>query len=902
MPRCITFALALCLSASPDPQEKSQDRVDQYGDPLPAGAVARLGSVRFHHQGGVIASAFSPDGKTIVAAGMEKDGTSLRFWETATGKELSRIAVEGLEVARLAFTPDGQGVFVDRGSGVELYQRQTGALLRCFVVEDFSGRFALAPDGKSLAMASDRSGQYSPVLHVLETATGGERLALQTQRGAFVACGFSFDGKRLLSATTTVRIGGGGVGGVKGGAGGAKGGVKGGGGGEFLASTNRFDGANQQQTIVGSIRAWDIATGKVIGEVANDTYNVALSPDGQVAAMQDEEGMTRVVNVVTGQTICTFKTPFSALEFTPDGKALLTANGRGDEPDWLWDVVSGSVIRRYETQQPHRLAGFSPDGKMFAVMAGDWKQDGSVLLWNVATGKAIRHGGGHSGAVTAILFAPGNKILVSGSKDCTVRLWESATGKELACLEGHKARITALACSPTNNTLASASSDGVVRLWDVAERRTLAILYAPINKHGSAEGEAIKLGFSKDGKQLIIGGTTAGLQIFDLAAHKPISAHSIGSYATVFALSNDGKLALSTSYEERDFPSSSPNEKLMLWQLADGRQLQSIQLRPAQMGDQTQDQIEAWSAALSSDGRLVAASQSRGSSTPHGVFYEDHLVRVWEKATGQELLRVTESRIGSLAFSPNARLLAAGHGNTLNFHQETRDSLVTVWDVLSGTKFCECRGHANDVTCVEFSGDGKLLASGSADHTILVWNEIQPPKANPPAAKPGVQYLQSWWQSLGGPTADSRASMMRLIDNGNHTVAWLAEQLKPASGEDRERIAKLIEALDSANFKERQQANKALEQIGELAESQLRKALVGNPPLEQRRRLELLLDKLDVVLLRPKQLQMVRTVVVLEWIGTAEARALLTALAEGPPENRLAQLARVAIARMELAK
>src|SRR5690349_14041934 len=71
-----------------------RSRLDLHGDPLPPGAAARLGSVRFHHEGSIIGTAFSPDGKIIVAACTDNIRLLLRFWEMATGKELSRIYVD----------------------------------------------------------------------------------------------------------------------------------------------------------------------------------------------------------------------------------------------------------------------------------------------------------------------------------------------------------------------------------------------------------------------------------------------------------------------------------------------------------------------------------------------------------------------------------------------------------------------------------------------------------------------------------------------------------------------------------------------------------------------------------------------------------------------------------------
>src|SRR5438876_347089 len=65
-------------------------RADRYGDPLPPGAIARLGTLRLRHQGRITHMAFSPDGKILASTG--QFGTLVRLWDRGTGKEIRAIS------------------------------------------------------------------------------------------------------------------------------------------------------------------------------------------------------------------------------------------------------------------------------------------------------------------------------------------------------------------------------------------------------------------------------------------------------------------------------------------------------------------------------------------------------------------------------------------------------------------------------------------------------------------------------------------------------------------------------------------------------------------------------------------------------------------------------------------
>src|SRR5262245_35693469 len=91
MRRFAALASALCLLTVP-PSHAQSPPTDSHGDPLPPGATARLGTLRYRHDNAIVFAAFAPDGKRVVS--LSSDGVSC-VWEFPSGKRLERLETLG---------------------------------------------------------------------------------------------------------------------------------------------------------------------------------------------------------------------------------------------------------------------------------------------------------------------------------------------------------------------------------------------------------------------------------------------------------------------------------------------------------------------------------------------------------------------------------------------------------------------------------------------------------------------------------------------------------------------------------------------------------------------------------------------------------------------------------------
>jgi WD40 repeat protein len=288
----------------------------------------------------------------------------------------------------------------------------------------------------------------------------------------------------------------------------------------------------------------------------DQTLCVAFDATGQRCAAGGFDKVIHVWDVATGkelQRLEGHKDIVFSVAFSPDGKRLLSTSG-GDRRDgqWseredhtirLWDLASGKEVRRFGEPMDWALCGtFSPDGKLIAT--GTRNKDPLVRLWDPATGKEVRPLEGHTSGVRSACFSPDGKTLATASYDQTIRLWDVASGKALKVLRGHNGWIDRVVFAPDGKTLLSASRDNTLRWWDAGKGTQIRA----IDGHTD---HVLCVAFTPDGKRAASASGDKTVRVWDLAEGtelKRLEGHQ--GAIDALAVSPDGRFALSGSHDK----------------------------------------------------------------------------------------------------------------------------------------------------------------------------------------------------------------------------------------------------------------------------------------------------------------------------------------------------------------
>jgi RNA polymerase sigma factor (sigma-70 family) len=790
----------------------AQERTDLYGDPLPAGAVARLGTVRLRHSGGIWGLAFSPDGKRLVSGGQDR---TARLWDVATGKEVRRFAGTAAPVKSVAFTPDGKRLVTGGYDQFRVWDTATGEEVR---FPRGRGRataragycVAVSADGKTLVSAGQQ------MIQVWDLARREKLRTMEGPAGAIEALALSPDGKLIATA-----------------------------------------GRDKNK----DIRLWELATGKAVRELqghAEAVLTLAFSPDGKALASGGYDGTVRLWDVTTGKEtrrLSGHELWVECVAFFPDGKLL--AVGSRDTTVRLWDVTTGKEARPPLRDGEAVIAlALSPDGKTLAT--GGFGN--RVRLWDVVSGKERDPSGAYCGSVYGAAFLPDGKTILSGDRN-KARLWDAATGRESRGFASPAAPFYGRTVSPDGTTLAVCDAAGVIRLFRVStgeETRRLA-------GHKYA---VFALAFAPDGKTLASAGPDDTIRLWDVSTGKEARQFKGGQrFPNRVAFSPDGRVLATAAAD----PGS--DQTLRLWDVATGKQRHCVRLAPVGVFDLafspdgttlatvgglpqwgTPGEVRLWDVTTGKELRrfeghteqvLCVAFAPDGRTLVTGG--ADRAARLWEVATGKERrqLRGHEGLVTSVAYAPDGRRLVS----------TSFDTTGLVWDVTG-----HLRGGRLEVLKLspqELEARWADLAGDDAAKAYrAVWDLAAAERSVPflrahlkPAPAADEKQIARWVGELDSVSFEARAQATRELEKPGDLAEPALRQLLEGqpSAETRRRARQLLEKLGPLSG-ERLRVVRAVEALEHTASPEARRLLAelaaGAPEARQTRQAQAALRRL----------------------------------------------------------
>ncbi len=262
----------------------------------------------------------------------------------------------------------------------------------------------------------------------------------------------------------------------------------------------------------GELKLWDTGTGKEIASLAgysSSLDSLAFSADGKRLTSGGYDGV-RVWDVSTHRELVTFKALYghaNLVAFSPDGQKLAAVGGRQVQ---FWDIASGKELSSFQ----HQVGFYGGPGLTFSrdlttLAARNYQE---IDLWDVATGKQRATLSEHRGEVGCLAYSLDGKTLVAASTryygrnfkwEGDVKLWDVATGKERTAFKGPFGRVWAAALSPDSKTLALLDFPELhavpdLKLLEVATGRQRIIRNPPAHAFTS-------LAFTTDGRLFVTG-------------------------------------------------------------------------------------------------------------------------------------------------------------------------------------------------------------------------------------------------------------------------------------------------------------------------------------------------------------------------------------------------------------
>jgi RNA polymerase sigma factor (sigma-70 family) len=817
------FPLSTTAPAGQPPPAQDTARVDLYGDPLPPGAIARLGTTRFRHDWELSAVAVSPDGKLVAGAGL----MNVTLWEAATGRVVRHLPGRVIEFDGgfssigfrcVAFSPDGSKVAAGVGgvgagprgikvnNPIYLWDVATGQELRTF--DGHPGEVyavAFVDGGKTLvSLGGEQGDSGSKTLSQWNLETGQVLRTFIGHSGKLTSLAVSPDGAFLTAGSDK--------------------------NGDTPASVWAWDVATgaqryRREAAAGSVRSlaysadgrtlalldgrsiclWEPATGRELrrwdSPPGDDQRTLRFTPEGRSLVTAGRNTTVRLWDITTGREVRAFQSPRSAAQLVFTDPNTLLGMVWNSTP-WLWDLTTNKEVRRSEGHDLWSFAvAWSSDGRTAVTVGVD-----ALRCWDVRTSREVFHTSPETGNYTCAAFSPDGRAVAAGSSKGMLALIDPRNGKTLRRFAGNQEAVHQVFFSAAGDRLVSYDRDEKIRIWDVNTVQEQRALPAPMRGNNP-------VALAPDGRTVAAAANNS-ITLYDTATGQQMRTLSYQRNQRLAypMFSPDGRLLTAGAYGE-----------IVLWETETGQEVLRFSQRSQVTG-----------LCFAHDGRTLATGTD-------GINGGNYRVRLWDVGTGTELRSLSGHRYETLAvaFSPDGRSLLSC----------SWDRTALLWDVADVTRrqSVGLSGEDYDRLWGDLAGDAK--ASHKAVYALAA--------AGPHAVADLARRLQ--------PVAAAATPVNKLLadlDSDRFTVREEAmkalERLGPAiemelrkalegqpSAEARSRIERL---LDGWQFPRQRRTIAVLEAIGTPeAREVLRRLANGAPGATLTREAKAALDRLERV-------------------------------------------------------
>jgi WD40 repeat protein len=459
---------------------------------------------------------------------------------------------------------------------------------------------------------------------------------------------------------------------------------------------------------------------------------IAFSPDGTMLAGGGEDTNIHLWDVTSGSQLSVLRGhtgPLNSISWRNDGYHLVSGSDDGTIRSWnledgnpSTDLKIGSHAARVTT------VCFSPDGKSIASGGAD----GTVVIWTYPEGDILIHKK-FTGHVYGVRYSPDGRLIANRSRRATMVIWSADTGEEVCKFEGGKYgdAITHIDFHPNGVNLALTVSNTFFRIWNM---QTLEIVQ-DIGEHGA---KVTDMHYSPNGDQVASGSVDKTIHIYASSNGKLLRVLS-GHEGTVNSISYDPSGSL--------LASGSEDATIRFWDVrpfvtrrreANTHLVGYISSDLSTITDNKSTWPNWWKECqidvpegllpnpdfgkclltieqkLNCRGLQLARAKGLEAPAPGG----SGTLGAWLASRGATLEHVigTFQRMhiasaNSISWSPDGKYLAVGY----------TDETILIWDVTTGSKAFTYSNHSTSVRSVAWSPNGSYIAS-SSDDAVQVWN------------------------------------------------------------------------------------------------------------------------------------------------------------------------------------